>query len=64
MLETEFLDDHTFSLYSTWGFIPYTVAKPRHYCGYQQVLADRSLLTLSPELELYQCLTNTEVDAP
>jgi hypothetical protein len=32
------------------GSIPYTVTKPRHYCEYQQVLADRSL-------------TNTEVDA-
>ena len=47
---------------STWGSIPYTTIKPRHYCGCQQVLADRSLLYLSPE-SLYQCLTNTEVDA-
>ena len=28
----------------TWGSIPYTVTKPRHYCGCQQVLADRSLI--------------------
>jgi hypothetical protein len=28
----------------TWGPIPYTVTKLRHYCGCQQVLADRSLL--------------------
>jgi hypothetical protein len=28
----------------TWGSIPYTVSKPRHYYGYQQVLADRSLI--------------------
>jgi hypothetical protein len=28
----------------TWEFIPYTVLKPRHYCGYQQVLADRNLI--------------------
>jgi hypothetical protein len=26
------------------GSIPYTVIKPRHYCGCQQVLADRSLI--------------------
>jgi hypothetical protein len=46
----------------TWGSIPYTVTKDRHYCGCQQVLADRSLIYLSPE-RLCQCLTNTEVDA-
>jgi hypothetical protein len=28
----------------TWESIPYTVTKPRHYCGCQQVLADRSLI--------------------
>jgi hypothetical protein len=28
----------------TWGSIPYTVTKPRCYCGCQQVLADRSLI--------------------
>jgi hypothetical protein len=28
----------------TWGFIPYTVTKHRHYCRCQQVLADRSLI--------------------
>ena len=28
----------------TWGSIPYTVTKPRHYCGCQQVVADRSLI--------------------
>jgi hypothetical protein len=33
----------------TLGSIPYTVAKPRHYCGCQQVLADRNLIELSPE---------------
>jgi hypothetical protein len=27
-----------------WGSIPYTVTKPRHYCGCQQELADRSLI--------------------
>jgi hypothetical protein len=26
------------------GSIPYTVTKPRHYCGCQQVLPDRSLI--------------------
>jgi hypothetical protein len=28
----------------TWGSIPYTDTKPRHYCGCQQELADRSLI--------------------
>jgi hypothetical protein len=28
----------------TWGPIPYTVTKSRHYCGCQQVFADRSLI--------------------
>jgi hypothetical protein len=28
----------------TWGSIPYTVTTPRHYCGCQQVHADRSLI--------------------
>jgi hypothetical protein len=46
----------------TWESIPYTLTKPRHYCGCQQVLADRNLIQLSPE-RLCQCLTNTEVDA-
>ena len=26
------------------GIHPYTVTKPRHYCGYQDVLADRNLI--------------------
>jgi hypothetical protein len=34
---------------STWGFIPYTVTKPRHYCGCQEAHAKRSLIWLSPE---------------
>jgi hypothetical protein len=46
----------------TWGSIPYTVTKPRHYCGCQQVLTDSSLMQLSPE-RLCQNLKNTEVDA-
>jgi hypothetical protein len=46
----------------TWGSIPYMVTKPRHYCGCRQVLANRSLIELSPE-RLCQFLTNTEVDA-
>jgi hypothetical protein len=29
---------------STWGSIPYTVTKHRHYCGCQEMLADRCLL--------------------
>jgi hypothetical protein len=28
----------------TWRFIPYTTTKPRHFCGCQQVLDDRSLI--------------------
>jgi hypothetical protein len=28
----------------TWGSISYIVTKLRHYCGYQEVLADRSLI--------------------
>jgi hypothetical protein len=44
------------------GIHPYTVTKPRLYCGCQQVLPDRSLTELSPE-KLCQCQTNTEVDA-
>ena len=28
----------------TWRLIPYTVTKPRHYCGCQQVHAERSLI--------------------
>ena len=27
----------------TWEPIPYLVTKPRHYCGCQQALADKSL---------------------
>jgi hypothetical protein len=40
----------------------YTVTKPRHYCGCQEVYAERSLIWLSPE-RLCQSLTNTETDA-
>ena len=45
-----------------WGSIPYTVTKPRHYCGCQEVHADRSLIFLSPE-RLCPSLTNTEENA-
>ena len=44
------------------GIHPYTDTKPRHYCGCQEVHADRSLIQLSPE-RLCQILTNTDVDA-
>jgi hypothetical protein len=27
-----------------WGSISHTITNPRHFCGHQQVLADRSLL--------------------
>jgi hypothetical protein len=56
------LKESSSRVYLTWGSIPYTVTKPRHYCRSQQVLADRSLIQLSPE-RLCQCLTNTEMDA-
>jgi hypothetical protein len=46
----------------TWGSISYTVTKPRLYYGCQQVLAERSLIELSPE-RVCQYITNTEVDA-
>jgi hypothetical protein len=32
----------------TWGSIPFTATKPGLYCGCQEVLADRSLIWLSP----------------
>ena len=35
--------------------------KPKHYCGCQEVHADRSLIQLSPE-RLCQNLTYSEVD--
>jgi hypothetical protein len=44
------------------GIHPYTITKPRQYCGCQEVLADRSLVWLSSE-RLCQSLTNTDVDA-
>ena len=46
----------------TWGSIPYTDTKLRHYCVCQEVLADMSLIELSPE-RLCQSLTNADVDA-
>jgi hypothetical protein len=46
----------------TWGSILYTVTKPRHYCGCQEVLADRSKIQLSPERHC-QSLTIIEADA-
>jgi hypothetical protein len=36
--------------------------KLRHYCRFQELLADRSLIELSPE-RLCQILTNTDADA-
>jgi hypothetical protein len=33
----------------TRGFIPYVATKPSHYCWCQEVLADRSLIWMSPE---------------
>jgi hypothetical protein len=46
----------------SWGSIPYTGTKPRHYCGCQEVLPDMSLISLSPE-RLCWSLTNTEADS-
>ena len=46
----------------TWGSFPYTGIKPGHYCGCWEVLADRSLMWLSPE-RLSQSLTDTKADA-
>jgi hypothetical protein len=40
----------------------YTVSKHRHYCGCQEVHAERSLIWLSPKKSC-QSLTNTETDA-
>jgi hypothetical protein len=45
----------------TWGSIPYTFTKPRHYCGCQEMHAERSLIWLSLERPC-QSLTNTEAD--
>jgi hypothetical protein len=33
--------------YPTWGFIPYPVTKPRHYCGCQEMHAERSLTDIA-----------------
>ena len=46
----------------TWGFIPYIVTKCKHYCGCQEVYAERSLIWMSPERPC-QSLTNAEADA-
>jgi hypothetical protein len=46
----------------TWGSILYTDNNPRHYCRCHEVLADRSLLSLSSE-RLFQSLANTKADA-
>ena len=45
-----------FTLCPTLGSIPYTATKPGLYCGYLEVLTDRSLIWLSPET-LCQSLT-------
>jgi hypothetical protein len=46
----------------TWGSIPYTVTKPRHYFEYLEMLADGRLIWLFLE-RLCQILTNTEAHA-
>jgi hypothetical protein len=45
------------------GIPPIYSCKPRHYCGCWEVLADRSLIWLSPE-RLFLSLTKSEADAP
>jgi hypothetical protein len=47
----------------TWGSIPHADTKPRHYCGCQEVLADRNLIQLSPE-RLCQILTRCGCSQP
>jgi hypothetical protein len=56
------LKERLFRNCPTWRSIPYTVTKSEHYCGCWEVLADRSLIWLSPE-RLCQSLTNTEEEA-
>ena len=46
---------------TTWGSIQCIATKQKCYCGCREVLADGSLIWLSPE-RLYQSLTNREVD--
>jgi len=41
----------------TWGSIPYADTKSRHYCWYKEILADRSLIWMSPERH-FQSMTN------
>jgi len=45
-----------------WGSILYTVNKPRHYCGSQEVHTHRRLVLLSPE-RFCQNLENKGSDA-
>jgi len=33
----------------TWGSIPVAATKPSHYCGCQEMLADRNQIWVSPE---------------
>ena len=56
--------EHTrYALTDKWILaIPYTFTKPGLYCECQEVLAEGSLIWLSPE-RLCQSLKNTEVDS-
>jgi hypothetical protein len=45
----------------TWEYIPYTVTKPIHFCGYQEVHAEWSLIWLSTERPC-QSLRSTKVE--
>jgi hypothetical protein len=56
------LEVRSFTDCPTWGSITHADIKPRHYCRSQELLANRSLIQLSPE-RLCQSLTNTGADA-
>ena len=63
--ETKFgaeMEERTIQRLPHPGIHPIYSHKPGSYCGCREVLADRSLIWLSPE-RLCQCLTNTEVYA-
>ena len=48
--ETKFraeTEGRTTRVCATWGSIPYTTTKPRHYCICQKDFADRTLIELS-----------------
>jgi hypothetical protein len=56
------LKERSFRDCSTWESIPHADTKLRYCCRWQEVLADRSVIQLSPE-RLCQVLTNTNAKA-